>query len=79
MPQLPLIHTVYLQYIHVKIMARKSLIPDSGHNRARKDRFSDLTTILFRDDQSGLKVPLPDDDRLVGLVPDSQEIPGLVQ
>lgn len=52
-------------------MACTSLIPNSGDNRTGNHRFSNLTAILFGDDQPGVKVALPNNDCVVGLVPDS--------
>jgi hypothetical protein len=60
-------------------MACTSLIPNSGHNRARKQCFPDLAAILLCDNHASLKVPLPDDHRLVDLVAHSQKISGIVQ
>lgn len=60
-------------------MACTSLIPDCGHNRARDHGLSDLTAFLLSDNQPGREVSLPDNDCVVVLVPDSQEISGLVQ
>lgn len=53
-------------------MACVSLIPNCGDNRARNHYFSDLAAIVFRDNSPSLKISLPDDNRIVVLVPDSQ-------
>lgn len=60
-------------------MACTSLIPNSGDNRTGNHSLSNLAAFLFGDDQPGLKVALPNNYCVVGLVPDSQQIPGFVQ
>lgn len=70
---------IHFEYVHEKDSVCTSLIPNSGHNRARNHGLSDLTAVLLCDNQSGLKVSLPDDDSVVVLVADSQQISGLVQ
>lgn len=65
----------HLKYSRVNYL----LIPDGSHHRPGELHLSQLATLLFRDDFTGLNVSLPDDHSFVGLEANRNLVSDLVE